>query len=153
MLPYQPNTIHSLTEKEKTGYVYVEQFAGCKFLEPEKSETLRHVDTLTLYRCSIHEYDVVTIGTDVSEEMASISGQSKSLYHKDNLESALNNRIANLSPSCVPQYNVQRFPSTCGTSSISIQELAVVLLRSEGRVKRRGERKVVACYVSISKSR
>jgi len=111
------------------------------------------MDTLTLYRCSIHEYDVI-IGTDVSEEMAaSISGQSKSLDHKDNLESALNNLTANLSPSCVPQYNVQRFPSTCGTSSISIQELAVVLLRSEGRVKRRGERKVVACYVSISKSR
>lgn len=84
---------------------------------------------------------------------ASISGQSKSLDHKGNLKSALNNRTANLSPFCVPQYNVQRFPSTCGTSGISIQKLAVVLLRSEGRVKRRGERKVVACYVSISKSR
>lgn len=53
---------------------------------------------------------------------ASISGQSKFFDHKGNWESALNNRIANLSPSCVPQYNVQRFPSTCGTSHISIQE-------------------------------
>ena len=62
--------------------------------------------------------------------------RAKFLDHKGNWESALNNRIANLSPSCVPQYNVQRFPSTCGTPHISIQESALVLLWSEGQVKR-----------------
>jgi hypothetical protein len=54
------------------------------------------MDTPTLCRCNIHEYDV-TIGTNVSEEPAiSISEQSKFLDHKGNWESALNNRIANL---------------------------------------------------------
>jgi len=43
------------------------------------------MDTLTLYRCSIHEYDVVTAGKKVSEKLAaSISGQSKFLEHKGN---------------------------------------------------------------------